>query len=34
MAYQTLYRKYRVATVISVQNLAQLEVSNNKYKHR
>ena len=28
----TLYRKYRVATVISVQNLAQLEVSNNKYK--
>lgn len=27
-----LYRKYRVATVISVQNLAQLEVSNNKYK--
>lgn len=28
----TLYRKYRVATIISVQNLAQLEVSNNKYK--
>lgn len=28
----TLYRKYRVATVISVQNLAQLEVNNNKYK--
>ena len=28
----TLYRKYRVATVISVQNLAKLEVSNNKYK--
>lgn len=28
----TLYRKYRVATVISVQNLAQLEAENGKYK--
>lgn len=28
----TLYRKYRVATVISVQNLAQLHVENGKYQ--